>query len=313
MTHPRERIRRTAAAKNLAAKDTAVKVSVVVPCYNYGRYLADAVGSVAGQTLADFEIVVVDDGSDDNSEEVCSRLLETWSDLALTVVRQDNSGQPAIPRNRGIELSRGDYLLCLDADDKLCPGTLAACSACLDANEAISIAYPCVREFDGGDALWAPRAYDPAVLLLWNFIPTAAMFRRRAWQDVGGYATNVISHEDWNFWIACATNNHFGALVKEATFHYRIHGGSLIQSQSDKARRLKLKAQVIENHPSFYTDHQRLWARGVLRDVPAALATELDPSYMPSFKGDPITPATRAMMNNWRLRKAIARASSAEP
>lgn len=290
-----------------AVKTVMPKVSVVIPCYNYASYLVDAVHSLLDQPFEGLEILIVNDGSSDDSAIVAERLLQAYPERAITVIHQPNSGQPAIPRNRGIQAARGQYILCLDADDKLAPGCLAALADCLDRTPHVSVAYPRLREIGSSHHLWRGQTYDPQLLLHWNYIPTAAMYRRQAWLDAGGYKTNVVSHEDWDFWIACLEAGHFGQLVEAATFYYRQHGEGLLESQVKK--RLQLKARVIQNHPSLYTVLQQDWARRVLGDDPHVLALALDPSQMPRFENEGPTQALNNLHERWQQAQADPRAA----
>jgi len=103
------------------------RLSVIVTCYNYGLYLNESVKSVFNQTYQDLEIVIVDDGSTDETPVVCGSLLKKFSNKRLTVIRQENKGQPAISRNLGIARARGYFVIPLDADDKLDPNMIKEC------------------------------------------------------------------------------------------------------------------------------------------------------------------------------------------
>ena len=103
-------------------------VSVIIPCYNYEKFLAKAVESVINQTFKDFEIIIVNDGSKDNSKEVAEDLVIKYrNEIHIRLINQPNSGQPAISRNNGIKVAKGEYILCLDADDKIAPTMLEKC------------------------------------------------------------------------------------------------------------------------------------------------------------------------------------------
>ena len=94
-------------------------VSVIIPCYNYARYLEECIASIAEQTFKNYEIIIVNDGSTDNSLEVADKIKINNKSIKITIINQTNSGQPAISRNNGIKKAKGKYILCLDADDKI--------------------------------------------------------------------------------------------------------------------------------------------------------------------------------------------------
>ncbi len=120
-------------------------VSVIMPTYNYGRYIADAVRSILAQTFGDFEIVVVDDGSTDNTPEILAGMAEP----RLRVIRQENAGTPAA-RNRGREMAQGQYITWLDADDMWRPTFLERHLAVLEAEPSVGFSFSnFVRTEDG--------------------------------------------------------------------------------------------------------------------------------------------------------------------
>jgi hypothetical protein len=256
---------RTARASGAAAP--APRVSVVVPCYNYGRYLRHAIDSVLLQTFTDWEMIVVDDGSTDDSREVAARAIAEHPGRRIRLVTQPNSGQPAYPRNRGIRESAGEYLLCLDPDDLLAPTMIEECVRVLDAEPGVSVAYADTVVFGGRQPsyLWSAD-YDVTRFPHENLHAYCALVRREAWEAVGGYATNVPGHEDWNFWISCAERRHYGRRIPLGLFFYRHHGGGLIARAA--SRDLALRARMVLDHPAFYAPATRAIAAAVAEERP---------------------------------------------
>ena len=295
-------LRATFYSEAVQSRKHCPRVSVVIPCYNYGRYLKACVDSVVQQSFQDVEIIIVNDGSTDDSLEVAKALLETHASQQITVIDQHNAGEPAISRNRGIEKAVGDYLLCLDADDKISPTFLTETVTALEQNPEFSIAYPVVQEFDQGQAKWASFAYDPYVLLHWNFVPVASVFRRQVWQDAAGYAQNIRGHEDWDFWIEAAQRRHFALSVPSAIFYYRIHGQSLLTTttQAENHQRLILKAKLVLNHASLYSEAQNNWAQSVIHGCPAALAVDCDVSQVPFYHRKHIASEGSEVVAQWQ-------------
>lgn len=244
-------------------EEAAPRVSVVIPCFNYAQYLSEAVGSVTAQTYRDFEIIIVNDGSTDNTREVAEQLVCAYSAHRIRVIHQERSGQPAISRNRGISEARGDYILCLDADDMIAPTMLEECVRLLDTNPDVAIAY--TDNLYCGDG-WRRRVdaleYDFKRLTQANFLAYCSLYHRQAWVDVGGYRTNVKGYEDWDFWIACGERGHVGKRIPQPLFLYRKHDGGLYTNAVTRDQ--TLKAQIVLNHPALYDQPTRLWAEGVL-------------------------------------------------
>ena len=120
---------------------------------------------------------------------------------------------PGAVRNAGIAQARGEYILCLDADDKLHPDFLRACVTALDATPEAAIAYADFQMFGDSDALQQPPPWNARVELDCNFIGTASMFRRAVWAQVGGYDPEpaLVGYEDWDFWIGCVEHGWAGS------------------------------------------------------------------------------------------------------
>ncbi len=245
------------------------KVSVIIPCYNYARYLPEAVESVARQTFNDFEIIIVDDGSTDNSAEVAARLKDEHPELKMRVIDQSNSGQPAHSRNRGIAEARGEYILCLDADDMMEPSLLEECVKALHSNPQIVVAYPDQLHFENGNSkIIESQDWDMNRLTQTNLLPTCAMFRREAWKTAGGYKTNVRGYEDWDFWISLGETGGTGHRIRKPLFLYRVNDSGVYADALERDR--KLRAQIILNHPSLYDENSAAQARKVLWETDMA-------------------------------------------
>ncbi len=272
---------------------SAPRVAVVIPCYGQAHFLAEAVESVCAQTYGDLEVVIVDDGSPDDTAEVATRLAAEHAARPIRLIRQANQGLPA-SRNNAIDSTSAEFIVPLDADDKLPPDYVQLKVAALDARPDASIADGDHHTFGADRALIPHSPYDFVDLARTNRIGVAAMFRRRAWQDVGGYnasmcTRNGFAYEDWDFWLGCAERGHFGVHVPRALFYYRVRPDSMFRNVNDQ----RTKARIVLNHPMLYSAEQATWARGVLDDDPAALQIA-GPAYeMPMF-GAPATTRLRA-------------------
>ncbi|HUO69166.1 MAG TPA: glycosyltransferase family A protein [Solirubrobacteraceae bacterium] len=262
---------------------TRPDVSVVIACFNYAHWLPDSVGSVLEQTFADFELLIVDDGSTDDSLEVARRLAQ--SDARITAIGQAGAGQPAIPRNRAIERARGRYIVSLDADDRLGPTALELCRAELEADPRAGLAFPQQQDFGASDQLHPHLDWRLERLKRFNYLPSATMFRRSAWEAAGGYNTNVRGYEDWDLWLGIAEAGFIGRAAPGALWYYRRHdGGVYLQSKGSDQR---LKAQVIVNRSGVFGDGVLTWARGVLACEPNALAVDARVGIVPELPDPP--------------------------
>lgn len=210
----------------------ASRVSVVITNYNYADYLQEAIDSVLPQ--AD-EVVVVDDGSTDASADVLARYARQ-----ATIIRQPNAGVAAA-RNAGIARATGDYIICLDADDRLDARYVAACRQALDAQPGTGVAYTGLGIL-AADGSVRPNAWPPA--FDWqaqtrpttppsNCIPCAAMFRRTVWERAGGYTQVYAPGEDTEFFTrGLAAGFDAVRVTDEPLFHYRVHDGSASRTKT---------------------------------------------------------------------------------
>ena len=201
-------------------------VSVVIPCFNYGHHLADAVQAVREQTLAAVELIVVEGGSTDGTTPVVVRQLENaripntrWLYRAEPRPTGDN-------RNFGINAARGRYICCLDADDKLNPVYLEV-AAFLAETYGYDIVSPSVRAFGTDDFVWALKDPVAATITDYNQVSTVALFRRSAWEEAGGFRDwgrgDEYVAEDWEFWVRLLRSGYRGKCIPLPLHMYRVH------------------------------------------------------------------------------------------
>ena len=250
------------------------RVSVVVPCYQHGRHLAEAVESALAQEEVDVDVTIVDDGSTDSTDEV-ARALVARGGGRVRVLTTVNSGHPAHPRNAGVRASEAPYVVCLDADDRLGPGYLAALAGALDENPEAGFAYGDYAAFGDADFVERTPAYDAARLAVVNIVGSASMFRRAAWEAVGGYDGSV-GYEDWDFWIGCADAGWHGVKVPSAVWHYRVEGEG--RYASDQQRDAQIKAQLALKRPHLYSDSYLASARAIVGTGAAPVAEPPEPA-----------------------------------
>lgn len=210
-------------------------VSVVIPCFNYGAYVGDAVRSVKSQTFQDFEIIVVDGGSTDGTTP---EVVKSLQDDKVRVFLREERHRVGSNRNYGIQRARGKYICCLDADDEIAPTYLEKIVFLLESY-GYDVASASVQMFGASQHTYGVQEnVDLQVLLSGNHVPTGAVFKRSFWEKVGGYrdhgdgsaATHI--HEDWEFWIRlAAAGARFFNVQREYLFRYRIHGQTSLSSR----------------------------------------------------------------------------------
>jgi glycosyltransferase involved in cell wall biosynthesis len=197
-------------------------VSVVIPCYNQGRYVLDALESIQRQTFSRVETIIVNDGSDDpETIQILGGMQEA------IVVSQPNLKLPSA-RNTGIDRARGKWICCLDADDRLAPTYLEKCLFLLET-EDLDLCGSLQRNFGDSTSDLNPGPFNLESLLRENRMIVAGVFRRELWKRVGGYDRKMVfGYEDWEFWIRLAIAGARATVIEEPLFFYRKHGHSMI-------------------------------------------------------------------------------------
>lgn len=225
-----------------------MKVSVVVPCYNQAQYLNEALQSVMEQSYQDWECLIINDGSPDDTEVVA----KPWvaKDKRFTYYFKDNGGLSQA-RNYGIERAIGTYILPLDADDYLSNNYIEHCVNEL-GNKNVKLVYGKVEQFGIRTGIWDLGLYHYHDLLVYNMIHCAAIYRKKDWQRISGYdEAMVLGLEDWEFWIRLLNETDQVVLLHEITFFYRIKETSMI-TQMDKEKDKEVKQYVFNKHVKKY-------------------------------------------------------------
>lgn len=227
------------------------KVSVIIPCYNQGAFLDEAVNSVLAQTYQDFEIIVVNDGSTD---EFTNRLLSDYDRPKCRLLHTPNKGL-ASARNSGIAEARGEYILPLDADDRIGREYLAKGVEALESDPQIGIVYCFGELFGARRGRIAAPAFSLRKMLWSNLIFCSAFFRKEDWSGTGGYNPNMKHGcEDWDFWLSLLELERKVYRIPQVLFYYRIKDASM-NIAMDKEKRIEMHMQIIRNHKDLYVDN----------------------------------------------------------
>ena len=233
-------------AEAMAGSDALV--SVVIPCHNYGEYVWDAVSSVLAQTYPHVEVVVIDDGSTD-AETI--EILDGIRHQQVRVIRQLNQGL-AQTRNNGAAAANGEYLMFLDADDRLERHAVALLLYALQRNTAAAYAYPYQRLFGDQELVWATQSFNAFDLLWSNHPSVCSLIRRCAFEEARGYRPDLLyGYEDWEFWIRLSSHGHYGLCVPAAVFEHRRHGVTMTHTAHERQR--LLHSQILTIDSALYT------------------------------------------------------------
>jgi glycosyltransferase involved in cell wall biosynthesis len=267
-------------------------VSVIVPCCNQAHFLPEAIESVFAQTYPHFEVVVVDDGSQDNIPEVVARY------AGVRYVSQENKGLSAA-RNTGIRKSNGDFLVFLDADDRLLPEALEAGLRHFDERPACAFVSGECRHI-ASDGAPLPRSPSPCdasdyyrALLRGNCIsmPAAVMYRRSVFEFVRGFDTSMSAAEDHDLYLRVARNFPIHCHRAEVA-EYRLHGSNMSRDAEVMLRAAVAVLRSQRKHVRERKEYRKAYRAG-LRSTR-------------EFYGDQVVIDARLHLSERRWRQAIS-------
>lgn len=207
--------------------------------------------SVLAQTFSEWECIVVNDGSVDKSSEIAENY--ALKDARFRVINQQNSGV-ASARNKGISISQGEYILPLDADDKIGPTYVEKAINYLETNPNCKVVYCEARKFGAENTKWNLDEYSYEGLKWHGCIFDSAVFRRRDFDRTSGYNTNLRGYEDWELWLSMLNADDEVHQIKEELFFYRTKDGSRSCTADLVCR--ELYAEIQKLHPELYVDLQ---------------------------------------------------------
>lgn len=236
-------------------------ISVVVTCYNYGKYLRGCLESVLAQTWSDLEVVVVNDGSVDETDQVMASFAAHGR---VRYIKQGNLGQAAA-KNAGIEAARGEFVAFLDADDLWLPDKLAKQMERF-SSERVGVVYSLARFIDengapfehevAGRYLKPRRGRVTEQLVFDNFVPfSSSVVRRACLERAGGFDATFKMGIDWDLWLRLSTEYDFD-FVEEQLLCYRMgHGGQMSRNMAERHRCSDaIMAKFLALHPDAVSE-----------------------------------------------------------
>ena len=228
------------------------KISIVIPCYNMGDYLEDALESAYNQTMQAHEIIVVDDGSTDDSKEIAERYMFKefpYIESPVRVISQVNKGLSSA-RNTGIMAATGDYILFLDADDILMENAIERVTKEIQQMNADIIALS-FKEFGKSDREVILGTFTLEDLKVANRIPYCCAFRRSALVEVGGYQPKMKwGWEDYHLTFNLWSRGKTISVIQEILFKYRVKERSMITEANEHAN--ELWEQIKKDFPQIF-------------------------------------------------------------
>ncbi|WP_414661863.1 glycosyltransferase family 2 protein [Horticoccus sp. 23ND18S-11] len=226
------------------------RVSVIIPCYNYGRFIREAIDSVLSAGRDDVEIIVVDDGSTDRETQIeMDRLVSE----GFHVIRQTNAGL-ATARNVAITAAAADLILPLDADNRVRPAFFERALAIMEKDAGTGVVYGDAQKFGSRTDRWHVGPFDRIRLMRVNYIDACALLRRVVWEQHGGYDVNmpIQGLEDWDLWLGTMSRGWKFSYVNEILFDYRVESGSMSAKPTEKMA--ALEAYIATKYGTLYRD-----------------------------------------------------------
>jgi glycosyltransferase involved in cell wall biosynthesis len=239
-----------------AMSDSAsVDVTVVVPCYNHGGFLREAIESAEKSHGVRFEIVVVDDGSTD--EATLGVMAELRRD-GYQVIRHDENRGVSAARNTGIARARGRYVLPLDADNRIRPDYLRLGTSILDRTPTVGVVYGDIEYFGEATGRNVTLEFSLERLMIDNIVDNCAVFRRVIWEECGGYDTEMpdrLGYEDWDLWLQAAKRGWQFVRIPEVMLDYRVRSDSMVRMCRIPTNHRRLVGYLAIKHRDFYAAH----------------------------------------------------------
>lgn len=235
------------------------KVSIIVPCYNQGDYLSETLDSILSQTFKDWECIIINDGSTDNTQIVAAEYCN--KDSRFKYIYQMNAGVIEA-RNNAILHSHGEYILPLDGDDLITSKLVEKAVEVLEKDHNIKLVCSDVEFMGDKTGIVSVPNYSPTMLLQANCFTNTSMYRREDYDRVGGYNPNMkYGFEDWDFWIAILDGSTEKAVRKLhfTGLYYRIINKNTNRNKKAMDYRAMMRQQIFKNHPTaYYQDYIRL-------------------------------------------------------
>ncbi len=264
-----------------------VRLSVIIPCYNHGKYLMETLNCFPNYNQQDlYEVIIINDGSTDAA--TVALLNNEVAKTGVKVIHQQNQGASSA-RNNAIKVAKGDYILPLDSDDKISLDLIHQSIEILDNHPDYAVVYCDGEYFDEKEGPWIIGEFNLQRLMLWDYMHHGAVYRRKTWEKIGGYDPNLdhLGFEDWDLWLSIAFSGDKFYYLKKPLFSYRITKSSMVRQYTSEKYDIMLD-YIRNKHDSYLsrehlTDHlatnmrlnKRLWFKLFLRTYFPKFLTKL--------------------------------------
>ncbi|KAK3278060.1 hypothetical protein CYMTET_13971 [Cymbomonas tetramitiformis] len=251
--------------------------SIVLAAYNQGKFLQETMRSIIAQTYDRWEVILVNDGSTDDTWDTAESLVERHKHQRIRIISKRNGGL-ADARNVGLRHANGNWLCMLDSDDLLGRDYLQRAADFVIEDDEVDIVPGCMRNFDAVSNEWCfPEGFSIVGIAHWNKFHASVLMSRRLMEKIGGYDPGIPwGLEDWNYWLSTAPHNPTVRFIPETTFYYRHHAGTSMRKKMF-AKYLELtKAMVRTNHAKLYEPVQLLHDHDTIMNADADTLEKLE-------------------------------------
>lgn len=237
-------------------------VSIIVPCYNHGKFIEAALASAAALTYPNTEVIIIDDGSTDPFTIEMLKKLES----SYTVIRQANQG-PSVARNNAVKHSKGEFVLALDSDNKVRPEYLSIAIPLFLKNPKLGVVYSDFQYFGDSNEVKRLFDFDISRMLVYNYIDMCSVMRRTAFDELGGFDEYMSKRglEDWDFWIGMYEKGWELLHLNQVMFDYYVTDASrtvqVANKNVDDLRRYvyaKHAGLLVKEYQELYYRHKQL-------------------------------------------------------
>lgn len=237
-------------------------VTVIIPCYNDGQYILQALQSIYNQTVLPEKIIIVDDGSGIETKKI----LSTIQHSLVQVVYQENLGV-SVARNRAIALAQTNYIVNLDADDYYEATFIEKALAILNMQPTVGVVSSYCRTFNNKGTIEIIKPIGGTItdFIVINSGRASAMFRKSCWEQVGGYDEQMLAgYEDWEFWIAITKHGWSMHVIPEILSHYRVKTESRDRTAISN-HDFELRHYIFNKHKEVYEANFEFYCSELVR------------------------------------------------
>lgn len=227
-------------------------ISIIIPCYNQAQFLGETLQSIVSQEFQNWECIIVNDGSPDNTNDIANEWI--FKDSRIKYLKKENSGV-SDTRNFGIKHAIGEFILPLDADDIIDKFYIKEALEAFEKHPKAKLIYSNFRFFGIIEGEKVLPEYKFENMLIENQIFVSAIFRRTDFNRTNGYNRNMIDGlEDWDFWLSFLDEDDLVIKLNGFHLHYRIKEISRSKEVSIEKNE-KLLIQIFKNHTSLFLKH----------------------------------------------------------